>query len=50
MRAAGAVPFSDPQTVPAGPRKGGRNLYVRGPDNIVIEFQQAPAGYSDPQF
>lgn len=50
MRAAGAAPIGEPQVVPAGPRKGGRNLYVRGPDNIVIEFQQAPAGYQDPQF
>lgn len=49
MRAAGATPIGEPQVVPAGPRKGGRNLYVRGPDNIVIEFQQAPAGYRHPE-
>lgn len=48
MRAAGATPLGEPQVVPAGPRKGGLNLYVRGPDNIVIEFQQAPAGYREP--
>ena len=50
LREAGATPVGEPQVVPAGPRKGGRNLYVRGPDNIVIEFQQAPAGYRHPEF
>jgi catechol 2,3-dioxygenase-like lactoylglutathione lyase family enzyme len=47
MREAGYAPVSDPQVVPAGPRKGGRNLYVRGPDDIVIEFQTAPPGFTD---
>lgn len=44
---AGFLPVSKPQVVPSGPRKGGKNLYVRGPDNIVIEFQTAPPGFSD---
>jgi len=43
VRAAGYQLFSDPQVVPAGPRKGGRNVYARGPDGIVIELQQAPS-------
>lgn len=42
IEAAGCEPFGTPQIVPAGPRKGGKNVYVRGPDNIFIEFQQAP--------
>lgn len=45
MLAAGYAPISEPQVVPAGLRKGGKNLYVRGPDNIVIEFQVAPPGF-----
>jgi catechol 2,3-dioxygenase-like lactoylglutathione lyase family enzyme len=48
ISAAGYAPISDPQVVPAGPRKGGKNLYVRGPDNIVIEFQVAPQGFKEP--
>ncbi|HUZ72811.1 MAG TPA: VOC family protein [Stellaceae bacterium] len=43
IRAAGYLAVSDPQIVPAGPRKGGKNVYVRGPDGIIVEFQQAPA-------
>ena len=43
VRSAGYELFSDPQVVPAGPRKGGRNVYARGPDGIVVELQQAPA-------
>lgn len=42
VSAAGFMLVSSPQIVPAGPRKGGRNVYVRGPDNIVVEFQSAP--------
>ena len=38
---AGFVPFSAPQTVPEGPRKGNRNVYLRNPDGIVIEFQMS---------
>jgi glyoxylase I family protein len=41
VEAAGYRALSRPQTVPAGPRKGGKNVYVRGPDGIIIEFQQA---------
>lgn len=43
VRAAGYRLFSEPQVVPAGPRKGGRNVYAQGPDGIVIELQQAAA-------
>jgi catechol 2,3-dioxygenase-like lactoylglutathione lyase family enzyme len=42
INAAGFEAVSPPQIVPAGPRKGGKNVYTRGPDGIVIEFQQAP--------
>ncbi len=48
IQCAGYMPFSAPQVVPFGPRKGGKNLYVRGPDNIIIEFQEAPDGFVDP--
>jgi len=47
MSRAGYAPVSAPQIVPAGPRKGGKNLYVRGPDNIVVEFQVAPQGFKE---
>ena len=43
IEAAGFRSFSRPQIVPAGPRKGGKNIYTEGPDGIVVEFQQAPA-------
>jgi glyoxylase I family protein len=42
VSAAGYHLFSRPQVVPAGPRKGGKNVYAQGPDGIVIELQQAP--------
>jgi catechol 2,3-dioxygenase-like lactoylglutathione lyase family enzyme len=42
VRAAGYRLFSEPQVVPAGPRKGGKNIYAQGPDGIVVELQQAP--------
>lgn len=42
VRASGYRLFSAPQVVPAGPRKGGKNVYAQGPDGIVIELQQAP--------
>jgi catechol 2,3-dioxygenase-like lactoylglutathione lyase family enzyme len=42
IEAAGYGAVSVPQIVPAGPRKGGKNVYARGPDGIVIEFQEAP--------
>jgi hypothetical protein len=48
MRDAGYALMSEPQIVPFGPRKGGKNLYVRGPDNLIIEFQIAPPGFQDP--
>jgi catechol 2,3-dioxygenase-like lactoylglutathione lyase family enzyme len=44
VRTAGYRLFSEPQVVPAGPRKGGRNVYAQGPDGLVIELQQAPLG------
>lgn len=40
--ASGYRLFSEPQVVPAGPRKGGKNVYAQGPDGIVIELQQTP--------
>lgn len=43
IRLAGYDLFSEPQIVPAGPRKGGRNIYAKGPDGIVVELQQAPS-------
>jgi glyoxylase I family protein len=43
VRAAGFRLYSEePQVVPAGPRKGGKNVYTQGPDGIVVELQQAP--------
>ena len=36
---SGFVAFSEPQTVPEGPRKGNRNIYLKHPDGLVIEFQ-----------
>ncbi len=42
IEAAGYEALSRPQTVLSGPRKGGKNVYVRGPDGIFIEFQQRP--------
>ena len=35
LRPSGFVPYSDPQTVP----NGNRNVYLRHPDGITIEFQ-----------
>jgi glyoxylase I family protein len=43
VRTAGYRLFSEPQVIPAGPRKGGRNVYAQGPDGIVVELQQAPS-------
>lgn len=37
----GFTAFSAPQTVPEGPRKGNRNVYLKSPDGIVIEFQMS---------
>ena len=42
IRAGGFEPLNPPETVPAGPRKGGKNVYTRDPDGVVLEFQQAP--------
>jgi catechol 2,3-dioxygenase-like lactoylglutathione lyase family enzyme len=42
IRAGGFEPFNPPEVVPAGPRKGGKNVYTRDPDGVVLEFQQAP--------
>ncbi len=39
---AGYRLFSEPQIVPAGPRKGLRNVYAEGPDGIILELQEAP--------
>ena len=38
---SGFVAYSEPQTVPEGPRKGNRNVYLRNPDGIAIEFQMS---------
>ena len=35
VASSGFVPYSDPQTVP----NGNRNVYLRHPDGITIEFQ-----------
>jgi catechol 2,3-dioxygenase-like lactoylglutathione lyase family enzyme len=43
VTAAGYRPYSEPQVMAAGPRKGGKNVYAQGPDGIVIELQQSPA-------
>lgn len=42
VEAAGYEAFSPPQTVLSGPRRGGKNVYVRGPEGIFIELQQNP--------
>ncbi len=39
VKPSGFVAMSPPQTVPEGPRKGNRNVYLRHPDGLVIEFQ-----------
>ena len=39
---AGFELFGAPQTVPAGPRKGGKNVYARHGAGLVIELQQPP--------
>jgi catechol 2,3-dioxygenase-like lactoylglutathione lyase family enzyme len=44
LHAAGYRSFSQPQVIPAGPRKGGKNVYAQGPDGIVVELRQAPPG------
>ncbi len=44
IEAAGYEAFSPPQTVTSGPRKGGKNVYIRGPEGIFIELQQSPPG------
>ena len=42
IKVGGFEAFSAPIVVPAGPRKGGKNVYTRDPDGVVIEFQMAP--------
>ncbi|MGX6447984.1 VOC family protein [Patulibacter sp. S7RM1-6] len=42
MRAAGGTPVSDPVEITAGINRGGRTVYVRDPDGIVVELVQAP--------
>lgn len=42
IKAAGYEAFSPPQIVMSGPRKGGKNVYIRGPEGIFIELQQNP--------
>jgi hypothetical protein len=39
VEAAGYCAFSRLQIV--NPRKGGKTVYTRGPDGIIIKFQQA---------
>ena len=39
---AGFEIFSEPQTVQAGPRKGGKNVYARDAAGLVVELQQPP--------
>jgi catechol 2,3-dioxygenase-like lactoylglutathione lyase family enzyme len=39
---AGVEPLGSPQTVNAGPNKGGRVVYTRDADGITIEFIQKP--------
>ena len=34
--------FSEPQTVQAGPRTGGKNVYARNAAGLVLELQQPP--------
>ena len=40
--AAGADPVSDPVLVDTGANAGGRGVYVRDPDGIVVELFQPP--------
>jgi glyoxylase I family protein len=42
VKDAGFELFGEPQTVHAGPRKGGRNVYARDNNGLVIELQQPP--------
>jgi catechol 2,3-dioxygenase-like lactoylglutathione lyase family enzyme len=42
IKDAGFELFGTPQTVPAGPRKGGKNVYARHGAGLVIELQQPP--------
>ena len=42
LAGAGFELFGTPETVPAGPRKGGKNLYARHGAGLVIELQQPP--------
>ena len=41
---AGAAPVSDPVLVDTGANAGGRGVYVRDPDGIVVELFQPPEG------
>lgn len=42
IKAGGFEALAEPVTVHAGPRKGGKTVYTRDPDGVVLEFQQAP--------
>lgn len=42
IKAGGFEAINPPVAVPAGPRKGGKTVYTRDPDGVVLEFQQAP--------
>ena len=44
LAAGGYPPVNPPEIVPAGPRKGGKNVYLYGPAGVALEFQQAPPG------
>jgi catechol 2,3-dioxygenase-like lactoylglutathione lyase family enzyme len=43
LEAGGAVFFSRPVAVDTGANAGGRGLYLRDPDGIVVELFQPPA-------
>jgi lactoylglutathione lyase len=42
LTAAGAEPFSRPVLVDTGANAGGKGVYVRDPDGIVVELFQPP--------
>ena len=39
---AGVEPIGPPQSLNAGPNKGGKVVYTRDPDGITVEFIQKP--------
>jgi catechol 2,3-dioxygenase-like lactoylglutathione lyase family enzyme len=46
LTALGAVPLSEPNQITAGINKGGRALYLRDPDGVMLELLQ-PAGVTE---